>query len=82
MPRSIRLVSMLAVAGIAGFAGVAAAHHSQAGIFDSRQTIEVTGVIKSISWRNPHGQILLDVTNADGTPCGMGRRDGVDRRDA
>ncbi len=67
MPRSICLVSVLAAAAMAGFAGVAAAHHSQAGIFDSRQTIEVTGVIKSISWRNPHGQILLDVTNADGS---------------
>jgi len=67
MSRSICLVSVLAAAGMAGFAGIAAAHHSQAGIFDSRQTIEVTGVIKSISWRNPHGQILLDVTNADGS---------------
>ena len=79
MLRSLRLVSVLAGAGAAGCAGFAAAHHSQAGIFDSRQTIEVTGVIKSISWRNPHGQILLDVTNADGTPRRMGRRDGVDR---
>jgi hypothetical protein len=67
MSRSIALVSMLAGAAAAGFAGIAAAHHSQAGIFDSRQTIEITGVIKSISWRNPHGQILLDVTNPDGS---------------
>ena len=55
------LVTLLAGVGTAGLAGLAAAHHSQAGIFDSRETIEVTGVIKSISWRNPHGQILLDV---------------------
>ncbi|HET7925276.1 MAG TPA: DUF6152 family protein [Rhodanobacteraceae bacterium] len=53
--------------GAASFGGLALAHHSQAGIFDSRETIEVKGVIKTISWRNPHGQILLDVTNADGT---------------
>jgi hypothetical protein len=44
----------------------AQAHHSQAGIFNSRETIEVTGVIKSVSWRNPHGQILLDVTDDNG----------------
>jgi len=53
--------------GAASFGGLALAHHSQAGIFDSRETIEVSGVIKSISWRNPHGQILLEATNADGT---------------
>lgn len=63
--RSVRLVSL--AAGAAAIAGLALAHHSQAGIFDSQQTIEVSGVIKSISWRNPHGQILLDVTNPDGT---------------
>ena len=59
MSRSIRFVGLLALAGGMGLAGFAAAHHSQAGIFDSRQTIEVTGVIKSISWRNPHGQSVL-----------------------
>jgi hypothetical protein len=48
------------------FAATAHAHHSQAGIFNSRETIEVTGVIKSVSWRNPHGQILLDVTDERG----------------
>ncbi len=65
MLRSVGLVSLAASA--AAIAGAALAHHSQAGIFDSQQTIEVSGVIKSISWRNPHGQILLDVTNPDGT---------------
>jgi hypothetical protein len=65
MSYSMRLFG--ALAGAAVLSGSAAAHHSQAGIFDSRETIEVTGVIKSISWRNPHGQILLNVTNPDGT---------------
>jgi hypothetical protein len=54
------------VVGLSLFVGVALAHHSQAGIFDSRKTIEVTGVIKSVSWRNPHGQILLSVKDAKG----------------
>jgi len=53
--------------GLALLAPPARAHHSQAGIFDSRETIEVSGVIKTVSWRNPHGQILLDVANADGS---------------
>jgi hypothetical protein len=64
MAYSMRFVGALAAAGVCGSA---AGHHSQVGIFDSRQTIEVTGVIKSISWRNPHGQILLDVTTPEGT---------------
>jgi hypothetical protein len=65
-----RLVSLAGAqaAGVclAAFVGTAQAHHSQAGIFDARQTIEITGVIKSVSWRNPHGQILLDVTDESG----------------
>jgi Family of unknown function (DUF6152) len=65
MLRLIRLGGL--VAGLCAFAGSAFAHHSQAGIFNSKQTIELTGVIKSISWRNPHGQILLAVANDDGT---------------
>jgi hypothetical protein len=46
--------------------GAALAHHSQVGLFDSRATIEVSGTVKAISWRNPHGQILLDVVDDAG----------------
>jgi hypothetical protein len=48
------------------FAGAARAHHSQAGIFDSNETIEVTGTVKAVSWRNPHGQIILEVADESG----------------
>ena len=65
MLRSLRLVGL--IAGVNMLASSALAHHSQAGIFDSSKTIEVTGVIQTVSWRNPHGQILLGVKNADGT---------------
>jgi hypothetical protein len=54
------------IVGLNAFAGAAYAHHSQAGIFDSRKTIEVSGVVKSVSWRNPHGQILLAVKDEKG----------------
>jgi hypothetical protein len=43
----------------------AAAHHSTAAIYDSSQTIEVSGTVEAISWRNPHGQ--LTVRAVDGT---------------
>src|SRR5215475_8509338 len=64
MRRSARFVSL--VLGFNVFVGVAHAHHSQAGIFDSNKTIEVTGVVRSVSWRNPHGQILLSVKDEKG----------------
>ena len=66
-------VTLLAGVGTAALAGLAAAHHSQAGIFDSQKNIEVAGVIKTISWRNPHGQILLTATNPDGTTTSLVR---------
>jgi hypothetical protein len=44
----------------------ALAHHSEAGIYDPQETVEVTGVIKSISWRNPHGEIVFTVTDDKG----------------
>jgi hypothetical protein len=64
MLRFMRLVSL--VAGLMLVAGLARAHHSQAGIFDSSKNAEITGVIKSVSWRNPHGQILLTVKDEKG----------------
>jgi hypothetical protein len=64
MSRFVRLVGL--AAGLLLLAGIARAHHSQAGIFDSKKVVEVTGVIKSVSWRNPHGQILLSVTDDKG----------------
>jgi len=43
----------------------ASAHHSTAAIYDSGRTIEITGTVATVSWRNPHGQLVL--RTADGT---------------
>jgi hypothetical protein len=51
---------------VMALAGAANAHHSQAGLFDSSKTIEITGIVKAISWRNPHGHITLAVTDDQG----------------
>ena len=64
MRRSARLVALSI--GLTLLADSARAHHSQAGIFDSTKMIEITGVIRSVSWRNPHGQILLTVKDDSG----------------
>src|SRR5216117_771022 len=65
MLRFVRLVSLVLALNV--FVGFAHANHSQAGIFDSKKTIEVSGVVRSVSWRNPHGQILLSVKDDKGT---------------
>jgi hypothetical protein len=48
-------------------ASTAEAHHSFVGFYDQNRIVEVEGVIRSLSWRNPHGSITLDVTDAAGT---------------
>jgi len=42
------------------------AHHSTVAVYDSNRMIEVTGVIESFSWRNPHGQIVIAVEDESG----------------
>jgi hypothetical protein len=58
-----RLAALIVSVMVAGSAG---AHHSQVGLFDPDATAEITGIVKRVSWRNPHGQILLDVTEENG----------------
>ena len=47
-------------------AASAAAHHSTAAIYDSSRTVEVTGVVEEVSWRNPHGRIVLRAADESG----------------
>lgn len=46
----------------------ARAHHSFAGFYDPSRIVEVEGVLKSVSWRNPHGEIELEAVGANGEP--------------
>ena len=80
MRRFVRLVSL--VLGLTVFVGIAHAHHSQAGIFDSKKTIEVSGVIKSAfvaqpAWTDPPFREGRQ-RRGDGVGC----RDGVDQHSA
>jgi hypothetical protein len=52
----VRLALLLALGALAGSAF---AHHSTVAIYDSSTTIEVTGTVEEISWRNPHGRMQL-----------------------
>ena len=42
------------------------AHHSTAFNY-SDETITLEGTITEVKWVNPHGSLVLEVTNADGT---------------
>lgn len=64
MSRLLTLISALLIFGL--FAGSTFAHHSTVALFDGDQTIEVTGVIEQVSWRNPHGYILFRVEEDSG----------------
>lgn len=64
MSYKFALFTLVIVSGV--HSGTTMAHHSQAGLFDPAGTIEVTGVVKSVSWRNPHGHIIFTVTDDAG----------------
>jgi hypothetical protein len=49
-------------------AAVAAAHHSTVAIYDSSQTVEATGIVEEISWRNPHGRLVIRSQGESGEP--------------
>ena len=59
--RALAMIGPLAL-----LAPVAAAHHSTVAIYDAGRTVEVTGIVREISWRNPHGRLLLDTVDASG----------------
>lgn len=46
------------------FSGFVSAHHSAVGIYDFSKVSEVRGTVKSVSWSNPHGRIVLNVEDA------------------
>lgn len=56
----MKLIDRLATISMLGLVASAAfAHHSTTAIYDSSKTVEVNGIVESISWRNPHGSLVL-----------------------
>ncbi len=50
-------------------AGGVQAHHSHAALYNLEEIVEITGVVKSFSLRNPHPEIVIEVTGSDGEPA-------------
>ena len=62
-----RAVLKLAAAAVLVLATSAArAHHSFAVFFDATKDISITGKVTSFRFTNPHGLVVLDVTDAQG----------------
>ena len=57
----------------------AGAHHS-AGMFDSEQTVELSGTVKEFQWTNPHIWIQVSVVSADGAAVEWSIEGGVPNR--
>jgi len=62
--------SYVLAAAALGVSTVALAHHGL-GRFDRTKPVEITGVIRSIDFVNPHSYLNLDVTGADGKIIAM-----------
>jgi hypothetical protein len=56
--------SAMAIAQI--LAPLAFAHHSFGGVFDGSRTVDVEGVVQEFRFVNPHAELTLEVTNAQG----------------
>ena len=66
MPCSHKPSWFLAVLCAFAAAVPALAHHSFAAEFDAKKCSEITGVLTSVDWQNPHAYIYVDVKSAAG----------------
>lgn len=66
MKRTRIVFFVLVSTGLIAAAGSALAHHSFAAIYDSEQSVTVTGVVTNVDWLNPHAHFFVDVENEDG----------------
>ena len=57
---------VMGLGGLGVLAATAAAHHSFAVYFDPQREVSVEGVVTSFRFTNPHGLVVIDVTNAAG----------------
>src|SRR5262245_63591262 len=57
--------AIIAAAWLLGLAGPALAHHSFA-MFDTANTVTLSGTVSAFDWTNPHSYIELDVADDKG----------------
>jgi len=52
--------------GLLGSAAPLLAHHGFDTEYDANKKVKLTGVVKEVTWTNPHMRVYIDVTGADG----------------
>jgi hypothetical protein len=52
---------------VALFVAPVAAHHGFDTEYDASKKVKLAGVVKQVSWTNPHMRVYIDVTDANGT---------------
>ena len=65
MNRKTNRLALIAGSVVLLAAGAAGAHHSRVA-FDEAKTVEITGVVQRVAWRNPHIAINVEVDEAGG----------------
>jgi hypothetical protein len=45
--------------------GIAGAHHNMSALYDFNNRVTMTGTLTKFDWRNPHIQLIVEVTNKD-----------------
>lgn len=61
-----RLTGLLLAFGLGAYSAASSAHHSAAQ-FDFSQSVPVTGKVVLVDVANPHIDLILEITNADGS---------------
>ena len=61
------VIGLVAVAGLAAVGGELEAHHAVAGVYDLNTEIVLEGRLQKMNYRNPHANLILEVSNDDGS---------------
>ena len=61
------VIGLVAVAGLAAVGGELQAHHAVAGVYDLNTEIVLEGRLQKMNYRNPHANLILEVSNDDGS---------------
>ena len=62
----LTMAGVALAAGSLAFSMQSIAHHSFAAEFDADSPIDLTGIVTSVKWTNPHTFFYIDVENEDG----------------
>jgi hypothetical protein len=61
-----RVMAVLLMAALLMVCAPAFAHHGTGSSYDESKTVTVTGVVDEFIWTNPHSQLFVNVTDAQG----------------